>query len=89
MRKAEVLVLDEPTSALDAEAEYEVFRRFGELMEGRIAVLISHRFSTVRMADRIVVLSAGRIIEIGSHQELINLDGAYARLFNLQAEGYR
>ncbi len=89
MRKAEVLVLDEPTSALDAEAEYEVFRRFGELMEGRIAVLISHRFSTVRMADRIVVLSAGKIIEIGSHQELINLDGAYARLFNLQAEGYR
>lgn len=89
MRKAEVLVLDEPTSALDAEAEYEVFRRFGELMEGRIAVLISHRFSTVRMADRIVVLSAGKIIEMGSHQELINRDGAYARLFNLQAEGYR
>ncbi len=89
MRKAEVLVLDEPTSALDAEAEYEVFRRFGELMEGRIAVLISHRFSTVRMADRIVVLSAGKIIELGSHQELIQMDGAYARLFNLQAEGYR
>lgn len=89
MRKAEVLVLDEPTSALDAEAEYEVFRRFGELMEGRIAVLISHRFSTVRMADRIVVLSAGKIIELGSHAELIALDGAYARLFNLQAEGYR
>jgi ATP-binding cassette subfamily B protein len=89
MRKAEVLVLDEPTSALDAEAEYEVFRRFGELVEGRIAVLISHRFSTVRMADRIVVLSAGKIIELGSHAELIQLDGAYARLFNLQAEGYR
>ena len=89
MRKAEVLVLDEPTSALDAEAEYEVFRRFGELMEGRIAVLISHRFSTVRMADRIVVLSAGKILELGSHAELIQLDGAYARLFNLQAEGYR
>jgi len=89
MREAEVLVLDEPTSALDAEAEYEVFRRFGELMEGRIAVLISHRFSTVRMADRIVVLSAGKIIELGSHAELIALDGAYARLFNLQAEGYR
>ncbi len=89
MRKAEVLVLDEPTSALDAEAEYEVFRRFGELMEGRIAVLISHRFSTVRMADRIVVLSAGKIIELGSHAELMGLDGAYARLFNLQAEGYR
>ncbi len=89
MRKAEVLVLDEPTSALDAEAEYEVFRRFGELMEGRIAVLISHRFSTVRMADRIAVLSAGKILELGSHAELIQLDGAYARLFNLQAEGYR
>jgi ATP-binding cassette subfamily B protein len=89
MRKAEVLVLDEPTSALDAEAEYEIFRRFGELMEGRIAVLISHRFSTVRMADRIVVLSAGKIIELGSHAELVQLDGAYARLFNLQAEGYR
>jgi ATP-binding cassette subfamily B protein len=89
MRKAEVLVLDEPTSALDAEAEYEVFRRFGELIEDRIAVLISHRFSTVRMADRIVVLSAGKIIELGSHAELMQLDGAYARLFNLQAEGYR
>ncbi len=89
MRKAEVLVLDEPTSALDAEAEYEVFRRFGELMEGRIAVLISHRFSTVRMADRIVVLSAGKILELGSHAALMSLDGAYARLFNLQAEGYR
>ena len=84
-----MLVLDEPTSALDAEAEYEVFRRFGELMEGRIAVLISHGFSTVRMADRIVVLSAGKILEFGSHAELMALDGAYARLFNLQAEGYR
>ncbi len=89
MRQAEVMVLDEPTSALDAEAEYEVFQRFGELMQGRIAVLISHRFSTVRMADRIAVLSAGKIIELGSHAELLQLDGAYARLFNLQAEGYR
>ena len=89
MREAEILVLDEPTSALDAEAEYEVFQRFGELVEGRIAVLISHRFSTVRMADRIMVLSEGRIIEVGSHNDLIKLNGAYARLFNLQAEGYR
>jgi ATP-binding cassette subfamily B protein len=89
MRGAEVLVLDEPTAALDAEAEYEVFQRFGELTEGRIAVLISHRFSTVRMADRIVVLSAGRIVEAGSHAELMEMDGRYARLFNLQAESYR
>ena len=84
-----ILLLDEVTSALDAEAEYEVFQRFGELMEGRIAVLISHRFSTVRMADRIALLSAGKILELGSHEELIALDGTYARLFGLQAEGYR
>lgn len=89
MRKAEVLVLDEPTSALDAQAEYEVFQRFGELMAGRIAVLISHRFSTVRMADRIVVLSEGKILELGSHAELLERNGMYAHLFNLQAEGYR
>ncbi len=89
MRKSEVLVLDEPTSALDAQAEYAVFQRFGALIEDRIAILISHRFSTVRMADRIVVLSDGRVLEIGSHDELILKDGAYARLFNLQAEGYR
>jgi ATP-binding cassette subfamily B protein len=89
MREAEVLVLDEPTAALDAQAEYEVFRRFGELMQGRIAVLISHRFSTVRMADRIAVLSEGKLIELGSHDELLERDGSYARLFNLQAAGYR
>jgi len=89
MRKAEVLILDEPTSALDAEAEYEIFLRFRELMQGRVAVLISHRFSTVRMADRIVVLSEGRIIELGSHEELMAHNQSYAHLFNLQAEGYR
>jgi ATP-binding cassette subfamily B protein len=89
MRDAEILVLDEPTASLDAEAEYEIFQRFGELTAGRIAVLISHRFSTVRMADRIVVLEDGRITELGSHQELIALGGTYARLFNLQAEGYQ
>lgn len=89
MRNAEALILDEPTSALDAEAEYEIFKRFRELMSGQIAVLISHRFSTVRMADRIVVLSDGRIVELGSHAELMARGGPYSRLFELQAEGYR
>ena len=89
MRDAELLVLDEPTAALDARAEHEVFERFSELTAGKMAVLISHRFSTVRMADRILVLDGGRIIEDGSHAELLRLDGRYAELFNLQAEGYR
>ncbi len=89
MRDAEIVVLDEPTASLDAEAEYAVFRRFGELTAGKIAVLISHRFSTVRMADRIVVLEGGRFTEMGSHAELLSLGGAYARLFALQSQGYR
>jgi ATP-binding cassette, subfamily B, bacterial len=89
MRDGEVLVLDEPTSALDAEREYEIFQRFRELTEGKIAVVISHRFSTVRMADRIAVLEDGHIAELGSHAELVALGGTYARLFELQAEGYR
>jgi ATP-binding cassette subfamily B protein len=89
MRDSEVLVLDEPTSALDAEREYEIFQRFRELTAGRIAFLISHRFSTVRMADRIAVIDGGRLAELGTHQELLELGGTYARLFNLQAEGYR
>jgi ATP-binding cassette subfamily B protein len=89
MRDGAVLVLDEPTSALDAEREYAIFERFRALTAGKIALLISHRFSTVRMADRIAVLEQGRLTELGSHAELLALDGTYARLFNLQAAGYR
>lgn len=89
MRDGEVLVLDEPTAALDAEREYEIFQRFRSLTEGKIALLISHRFSTVRMADRIAVLEGGRLAELGTHAELLDQGGTYARLFNLQAQGYR
>jgi ATP-binding cassette, subfamily B, bacterial len=89
MRDAEILVLDEPTASLDAETEYEIFRRFQELTVGKMAILISHRFSTVRMADRIVVIQEGRIAEIGSHDDLLNQGGIYGHLFGLQAEGYR
>jgi ATP-binding cassette subfamily B protein len=89
MRDAQVLILDEPTAALDARAEYEVFIRFSQLIAGRMAVIISHRFSTVRMADRIIVLQNGMVIEDGSHQELVARGGLYAELFALQAEGYR
>lgn len=89
MRDAEVLILDEPTAALDARAEYEVFQRFAELTKGKTAVLISHRFSTVRMADRILVLEKGELLEIGSHQELLRKNGRYAELFALQAKGYQ
>lgn len=89
MREAQLLILDEPTSALDARAEYGVFQRFAELTKGKTAVLISHRFSTVRMADRILVLDKGEMIEIGSHEELLQKGGRYAELFNLQAMGYR
>jgi ATP-binding cassette subfamily B protein len=89
MRDAQLLILDEPTSALDARAEYDVFVRFAELTRGKSAVLISHRFSTVRMADRILVLEQGELIEIGSHQELVLKGGRYAELFDLQAAGYR
>ena len=89
MKEAQILILDEPTSALDARAEYSVFQRFAELSKGKTAVLISHRFSTVRMADRILVLDKGQIIEMGSHEELIRKNGHYAELFLLQAKGYR
>ena len=89
MRDAQLIVLDEPTSALDARAEHEVFKRFTSLIEGKMAVLISHRFSTVRMADRILFLEKGRMIEYGSHDDLLLLDGKYSELFNLQAQGYQ
>lgn len=89
LRDAEVLILDEPTAALDARAEYQVFQRFTELTKGKMAVLISHRFSTVRMADRILVLEQGRIIEDGSHEALLAKRGTYAELFELQAAGYK
>ncbi len=89
MRDAQVLILDEPTAALDARAEYEVFERFSELMAGRMGVLISHRFSTVRMADRIVVLKGGEVVEQGTHEELVGAGGLYAELFAMQATGYR
>ena len=89
MRDAQVLILDEPTATLDARAEYEVFQRFSELTRDRMAVLISHRFSTVRMADRILVLADGAIEEQGTHSQLVDLGGRYAELFELQAAGYR
>jgi ATP-binding cassette subfamily B protein len=89
MRDAQLLILDEPTATLDARAEYEVFLRFSDLTRDRMAVLISHRFSTVRMADRILVLADGSIHEEGTHAELVSLGGRYAELFELQAAGYR
>ena len=89
MREAEVLILDEPTAALDARAEFEVFQRFKELSKGKTAVLISHRFSSVRMADRIFVLADGKVAAAGTHEELVAQPGLYSELFELQAAGYR
>lgn len=89
MRDAQVLILDEPTAALDARAEYEVFQRFKELSAGKTALLISHRFSSVRMADRIVVLAEGKVEDMGTHAELMQRGGRYKELFELQAAGYR
>jgi ATP-binding cassette subfamily B protein len=89
MRSAQITILDEPTAALDPRAEHEIFTRFAELVSGQIVVLISHRFSTVRMADRIVVLQRGAVLEEGAHDQLLANNGLYADLFRLQAEGYR
>jgi len=89
MRDGQILILDEPTASLDARAEFEVYRRFVDLTGGKMVVLISHRFSTVRMADRILVLAQGEIAEQGSHQELVSQGGKYAELFQFQAAGYR
>ncbi len=89
MRDAQLLILDEPTAALDARAEHEVFKRFVELTYDKCAVLISHRFSTVRMADRIVVLHEGKLLEHGTHEELLAANGQYSELFQMQAAGYR
>ena len=89
LRDAQLLILDEPTASLDARSEFEVFERFAELTSGKMALLISHRFSTVRMADRIVVLEAGRLVEEGRHEQLVALGGRYASMFEMQAASYR
>jgi ATP-binding cassette subfamily B protein len=89
MRDAQVMILDEPTAALDARSEFEVFQRFRELADNRTAVLISHRYSSVRMADRILVLADGHIEASGTHEQLMAQGGRYAELFELQAAGYR
>jgi ATP-binding cassette subfamily B protein len=89
LRDAQLLILDEPTAALDARSEFEVFKRFAELTQGKMALFISHRFSTVRMADRIVVLENGSIAEEGSHEQLSKLGGRYAEMFEMQAASYR
>jgi ATP-binding cassette, subfamily B, bacterial len=89
IRDAQVFILDKPTAALDARAEYDVFLRFSHLVMGKMAVIISHRFSTVRMADRIIVLQHGTVVEDGTHEALVAQGGLYATLFALQAEGYR
>jgi len=88
-RDAPVIILDEPTSSMDAKTEYEIFQKFHELTRDKTSIIISHRFSTVRMADYIFVMKDKSIAEAGTHEELINLNGLYARLFELQASSYR
>ena len=89
LRDAQLLILDEPTAALDAKSEHQVFQRFAELTQGKMALLISHRFSTVKMADRILVLENGQIAEQGDHGQLLLRGGRYAEMFELQASSYR
>ena len=89
LRNAQIIALDEPSSSLDAKTEYEIFRGFKQLLKGRSAILISHRFSTVRMADRILVLENGHIVENGTHWELMKMGGKYADMFEKQAQYYR
>ena len=87
--QADILILDEPTASIDAKAEAEIFAHFRDLTEKRISIIISHRFSTVRMADHIIVLEKAEIIEQGAHHDLLEANGQYATLFNLQAKGYQ
>lgn len=89
MRDAQILILDEPTAALDALAEYEIYRRFAELTNAKTTLFISHRFSTVRMADHIILMEDGMLKEEGAHEELMALKGHYAEMFNVQAERYQ
>ena len=89
LRQAQLIILDEPTSWMDARAEYEVFKSFREMFLDRMVLLISHRFSTVRLADYIFVMEDGRILESGTHDELVRMAGKYARLFEMQASSYR
>ena len=87
-KNAPILCLDEPTAAVDAKAEYLLFKKFERLTKGKTTILISHRFSTVRMADKIVVVDKGRLVEQGSHRDLLRKGGKYSKLFKMQAEGY-